>query len=192
MAVLEILKFPNPALRKKCSPVESITPDLIHLADNLLETMYASNGIGLSAIQVGHFVRLLTADTQSLLKGENKRYEQSPIGQYEKQIQQPIVLFNPKITKRNGKVLFTEGCLSFPSYYAEVQRSAFIEVQGLNQLGKQIIFQTDGVLAVCIQHEIDHLNGKLFIDHLSPIKAEQLRQKIKKNGYPNLQQPQIS
>ena len=196
MAVLDILKFPDPRLRRKCAPVLKITPDLIQLADDMLETMSTSHGLGLSAIQVNHFVRLLTADTRVLYNtpsdevdpahnSNKERYERQEPGLYEQQIPQPLVLFNPHIISRSGQVVFKEGCLSFPSYYAEVKRSALIEVTGLNKEGKEVRIKTDGVLAICLQHEIDHLNGKLFIDHLSRIKAERLRAQIKKHGYPS-------
>jgi len=184
MAVLEILKFPDPRLRNKCVPVKEITDDLVQLADDMLDTMYASDGLGLSAIQVNHFVRLLTADTKKLYSDNNARYNPSEAGHQEKLISQPIILFNPEIIHRSGSTTFMEGCLSFPSYYAEVKRSAQIEVEGLDPSGKKQTIKTDGVLAICIQHEIDHLNGKLFIDHLSPIKADRLRAQIKKHGYP--------
>ena len=188
MAVLEILKFPDPRLRKKCVPVQGIVDELAQLADDMLETMYSAHGLGLSAIQVNHFVRLLTADTRALYSNdtdENKRYENTELGQYEKSVKQPVILFNPKILSQSGEILFKEGCLSFPSYYAEVKRAAVIEVEGIEPSGKAVTIKTDGVLAVCIQHEIDHLNGKLFIDHLSPIKADRLRAQIKKYGYPD-------
>ncbi len=189
MAVLEILKFPDPRLRRKCAPVGEITDDLKILVGDMLETMSASYGIGLSAIQVDRFVRVLTADTRGLYSGDNERYGSEKIGQYEKEVPQPVVLFNPEIISCSGEVVFREGCLSFPSYYAEVKRSALIEVQGLDGSGSPIIIKTDGVLAVCIQHEIDHLNGKLFIDHLSPVKADRLRAQIKKYGYPEPDKP---
>ena len=185
MAVLDILKFPDSRLRRKCTPVKKITDDLVKLAEDMLETMYAAHGLGLSAIQVNHFVRLLTADTRVLYDGESERYENAQPGQYEQSVTQPVVLFNPTILSRSGEILFKEGCLSFPSYYVEVKRSAVIEVQGLDKLGQVCRIKTDGVLAVCIQHEIDHLDGKLFIDHLSPIKADRLRAQIKKYGYPD-------
>ena len=185
MAVLEILKFPDSRLRRKCAPVEKVTNDLVQLADDMLETMYAAHGLGLSAIQVNHFVRLLTADTRALGSDGYERYENTETGEYEKLVAQPVVLFNPEIISRSGEVIFKEGCLSFPSYYAEVKRSSVIEVQGLDKSGKMLTIKTDGVLAVCIQHEIDHLDGKLFIDHLSPVKSELLRAQIKKYGYPD-------
>ena len=185
MAVLEILKFPDSRLRRKCAPVEEITDDLVQLTDDMLETMYAAHGLGLSAIQVNRFVRLLTADTRVLQSGENERYENAQIGKYEKLITQPVVLFNPEVISKSGEVIFREGCLSFPSYYADVKRSEVIEVRGMDKTGKVLTIKTDGVLAVCIQHEIDHLDGKLFIDHLSPVKANLLRAQIKKYGYPD-------
>ena len=185
MAVLDILKFPDPRLRRKCAPVKDITDELVQLVEDMLETMYAVQGIGLSAIQVNHFVRLLIADTRGFYDGESARYENTKPGRYEQSTIQPIVLFNPTILNRSGEILFKEGCLSFPSYYAEVKRSAVIEVQGLDKWGKVCKIKTEGVLAVCIQHEIDHLDGKLFIDHLSPIKVDRLRAQIKKHGYPD-------
>ena len=111
--------------------------------------------------------------------------KKTELSEYEKTVQQPVVLFNPEIICQTGKVIFKEGCLSFPSYYADIQRAAYVEVQGINPSGKKTTIKTDGVLAICIQHEIDHLNGKLFIDHLSPVKASQLRAQIKKYGYPD-------
>ena len=196
MAVLDIIKFPDSRLRQKCVPVKEITSKELQLVEDMLETMYNASGIGLSAIQVGKFVRLLTADTRALSDSsetvENNRYEKKEPGKLEKRINQPVILFNPKIIGQQGEVIFNEGCLSFPSYYAEVKRSAVIEVEGLDQFGKVKRIHTDGVLAVCIQHEIDHLDGKLFIDHLSPVKAALLRSQIKKYGYPDLSEPNVS
>ena len=187
MAILNILRFPDPRLRKKCLPIKEVTADLKKLADDMLETMYSAHGLGLSAIQVDCFVRLLVADTRPPEAGKNgnERYKELNIGELEQKIKQPVVLFNPEITDRKGETIFQEGCLSFPSYYADVRRSAVVEVQGLNVSGQLVKIKTDGVLAVCIQHEIDHLDGKLFIDHLSPVKAERLRAQIKKYGYPD-------
>ena len=197
MAILDIIKFPDSRLRQKCSPVKEITSEELQLVEDMLETMYHASGIGLSAIQVGRFVRLLTADTRALADDsqgamENDRYEKKELGELEEKVDQPVILFNPKIIRQQGEVVFNEGCLSFPSYYAEVKRSAVIEVEGLDKSGKIKKIHTDGVLAVCIQHEIDHLNGKLFIDHLSPVKAALLRSQIKKYGYPDLSESNVS
>ena len=187
MAILNILRFPDSRLRKKCLPVKEINSELKQLADDMLETMYSAHGLGLSAIQVNRFVRLLVADTQSPAENTsgNERYKELKIGELEQKIKQPVVLFNPEITYREGEIIFQEGCLSFPSYYVDVRRSAIVEVQGLDISGQMVKIKTDGVLAVCIQHEIDHLDGKLFIDHLSPVKADRLRAQIKKYGYPD-------
>ena len=193
--MLDILKFPDPRLRKKCEPAGEITFTLKKLADDMLKTMYSAKGLGLSAIQVGRFVRLLTADTRPSYgdvkkNSEKGRYESAKPGFYESKVAQPLILFNPEILSKSGEILFQEGCLSFPSYYAEVKRAALIEVRGKDKNGEDISIKTDGVLAVCIQHEIDHLNGKLFIDHLSPFKADRLRAQIKKYGYPDFSQEQ--
>ena len=187
MAILDILRFPDSRLRKKCLPVKEINSELKQLAGDMLETMYSAHGLGLSAIQVNRFVRLLVTDTQTPAENTNgnERYKELKIGELEQKIKQPIVLFNPEITYREGETIFQEGCLSFPSYYVDVRRSAIVEVQGLDVSGQMVKIKTDGVLAVCIQHEIDHLDGKLFIDHLSPVKADRLRAQIKKYGYPD-------
>lgn len=197
MAVLEILRFPDPRLRKKCIPVEKVGKPELNLADDMLETMSEAKGVGLSAIQVARFVRILTADTRILSQnsdspGEEGRYPPTPLGEWERQVHQPLVLFNPRILDREGEVVFQEGCLSFPSYYAEVKRSAVVVVEGLNRQGQKVCIKTDGVLSVCLQHEIDHLDGKLFIDHLSPLKTSRLRAEIKKHGYPDLRKTSAS
>ena len=178
----EILKFPDPRLRQKAPSVEEVTPELRQFAKDLLETMYKESGVGLAAIQVNQPIRLFTADTKS----PSRRYEDEDLeNDLEKTIEQPLFFFNPEIIYREGQVVFPEGCLSFPSYYADVQRSKIIEVKALDINGKPFTLKTDGLLAICVQHEIDHLDGKLFIDHLSPVKAESLRNKIKKHGYPS-------
>ena len=187
MAVLPVIRFPDPALRKICEEIKVVDHKIKVLVQDMLETMEHYNGIGLSAIQVGHFVRLLVADTSSLLADDNPRYTDQNLDlkqELEKKTTQPLVIINPVITKKEGQVLFREGCLSFPSYYADVRRAATVEVEGLDSKGFPTKVLTDGVLSVCLQHEIDHLDGKLFIDHLSQIKAEKLRQDIKKYGYP--------
>ncbi len=192
MALLDVLKFPDPRLRHKGKTVDKITPGLKKLAQDMLETMYNKNGVGLAAIQVARSVCLLVADTSSELsedksenKEENSRYQTSSLKKnLVAKIKQPLILFNPEIVKREGRVVFPEGCLSFPSYFVEVKRSEVVEVKALNENGEETFIKTDGLLSVCLQHEIDHLDGRLFIDHLSPIKAKRLREEIKKNGYP--------
>lgn len=188
MALLDILTFPDARLRSKGQRVEKITAELKQLAKDMLETMISENGVGLAAIQVGRPIRLLVADTRSELSTENQPEDRYPTKNLKKnlvaKIKQPLILFNPEIIKKEGEVTFPEGCLSFPSYFAEVKRAEIVEVKALNESAEEVIIKTDGLLSICLQHEIDHLDGRLFIDHLSPIKARRLREEIKKNGYP--------
>lgn len=182
MAKLEILKFPDPRLRKKGVEVKEVTPQLQQLAKDMLETMYDSRGIGLAAAQVNEQVRLIVLDTRPK---ENGRYKPEEMTELEKAIPQPLVLFNPAVTKKVGKTTYEEGCLSVPTYFETVERADVITVEALDINGKKISFEADGLLAICIQHEIDHLDGKLFIDRLSPIKSIRIKSKIKKFGYPD-------
>lgn len=182
MAILEILKFPDPRLRKKCEPVDSVTPELKQFAADMLETMYASKGIGLAAAQVNRQVRLIVLDTRPR---ENGRYKPEEMTELERAVEMPLVIFNPEVVRKEGKTTYDEGCLSVPTYFETVERANLVEVTGLDVDGKPIMFTVDGLLAICIQHEIDHLDGKLFIDRLSPIKSARIKNKIKKYGYPD-------
>lgn len=185
MAKLEVLRFPDPRLRKKSVAVKTVTPSLKQLVEDMFETMYASSGIGLAAPQVNHLVRLFVADTRPRENGRYKLEDMSPL---EQAVSQPLVIFNPEIIKKVGKTTYDEGCLSVPTYYESVQRAELIIVQGLNLEGKKFQIEVDGLLAICIQHEIDHLDGKLFIDRLSPIKSARIKSRIKKTGYPARQE----
>ena len=182
MAILEILKFPDPRLRKKCAPVASVTPELKQLASDMLETMYASKGIGLAAAQVDRQVRLVVLDTRPR---ENGRYKPEEMTELERAVEMPLAIFNPEVIRKQGKTTYDEGCLSVPTYFETVERADVIEVTGLGLDGQPLHFTVDGLLAICIQHEIDHLDGKLFIDRLSPIKSARIKSKIKKYGYPD-------
>ena len=184
MAKLEILKFPDPRLRKKSLPVKEVTPELAQLAEDMKETMYSFNGIGLAAPQVNHQVRLLVTDTRPKEEG---RYKIEDMTELEQKVEQPFVIFNPVIVKKEGKTTYDEGCLSVPTFYETVQRAEWVQVEGLNIKGEKISLQVDGLLSICIQHEIDHLDGKLFIDRLSPIKSNRIKSRIKKFGYPELE-----
>ena len=188
MALLEVLKFPDSRLRQKARPVTKITPELKELAEDMLKTMQGKNGVGLAAVQVGRPVRLLTADTRSEFvtdPSSESRYKTAALKKdLAIHIKQPLILFNPQIIKKEGHVRFSEGCLSFPNYFAEVKRAEIVELKAWNQEQKEVFIRTDGLLSICLQHEVDHLNGRLFIDHLSPMKARRLRDEIKKNGYP--------
>jgi peptide deformylase len=186
MAILEILKFPDPKLRRKCKPVTKVTDELRQFAKDMLETMYSFHGIGLAAAQVDRLDRLIVLDTRKPVGDEAEaRYELGGETELEKAITQPLVLINPVIKKKEGKTTYNEGCLSVPTYFEIVERALYIEVEALNEKGEKIEIKTDGLLAICIQHEIDHLDGKLFIDRLSPIKSSRVKAKIKKFGYPD-------
>jgi peptide deformylase len=180
--LLEVLKYPDPRLRNKAKPVDKVTPELQKLADDMLETMYQERGIGLAAIQVGRDVRLLVMDTRPK---ENGRYKMDDMTELEQQVAQPIIIFNPVLKKKQGKTTFDEGCLSVPTYFETVERADYIEVEGLGRDGKPFTIKTDGLVAICLQHEMDHLDGKLFIDRLSLIKSNRIKSKIKKYGYPD-------
>jgi peptide deformylase len=187
MALLEILKFPDTRLRLKCQPVEKVTDELRQFAADMLETMYSFSGIGLAAAQVNRQVRLTVIDTRRPVEDDARvRDELGGESELEKAITQPLYLFNPVITKKEGKTTYNEGCLSVPTYFETVERSNYIELEYLDLEGKKQTLKTDGLLAICIQHEIDHLDGKLFIDRLSPVKSARVKAKIKKYGYPEL------
>ncbi len=161
MAKLKILEFPDPRLRKKAVPVEVVDDDLRTLIDDMFETMYEAPGIGLAATQVDVHRRLLVADV-------------SP------DKTEPHVLINPVIVEKDGVTVTDEGCLSVPGYYEEVERAQHIRVRFLDRDGQQREMEADGLLAVCIQHEMDHLEGKLFVDYLSEAKRSRIRKKLEK------------
>lgn len=161
MALLTILEFPDPRLRTKATSVKEVTDEMRQLIDDMFETMYNANGIGLAATQVNVHQRLLVID---LSETRN----------------QPQVFINPEILSREGIEVREEGCLSVPNYYEEVQRAERIRVRALDRNGQLFEMDVDGLLAVCIQHEIDHLEGKLFVDYLSDLKRNRIRKKLEK------------
>jgi len=161
MAKLKILEFPDPRLRKKATPVETVDDALRVLIDDMFETMYEAPGIGLAATQVDVHKRLLVTDV-STDKSE------------------PFVFINPRITEKDGVTVTDEGCLSVPGYYESVERAEHIRVRFLDRNGEETEMEADGLLAVCIQHEIDHLDGKLFVDYLSEAKRQRIRKKLEK------------
>ena len=181
MAVLRIHTYPDPILKQIGKPVEKVTPELVQLAHDMLETMYAAPGIGLAAPQVGRSIRLLVIDIRT--RGEDGQVDESQMTEFEKQVKFPLILFNPEIVKSEGKTTFEEGCLSVPGYLEEVTRAAYVEMNYIDEQGKNQTLKTDGLLAVCCQHEIDHLEGIVFIDRLSPVKRTLIKSKIKKHGY---------
>lgn len=180
--VLEILTYPDTRLRRKGKNVAHVTPELVTLAENMLETMHASQGIGLAAPQVGEVVRLVVLDTRP--KDEEGRYDLGELTPLEQAVVQPLILFNPEIVKADGKTTYEEGCLSVPSFFETVDRYSYVEVKALNEKGETILIKTDGLLAICLQHEMDHLEGKLFIDRLSTVKSNRIKKRIEKQGYP--------
>jgi len=161
MAKLKILEFPDPRLRKKAQPVEMVDQALKQLINDMFETMYDAPGIGLAATQIDVHRRLLVADV-SADKDE------------------PWVLINPVILEHDGVEVTEEGCLSVPGYYEEVQRAEHIRVRYLDRDGIEVESEFDGLLAVCVQHEIDHLDGKLFVDYLSEAKRQRIRKRLEK------------
>lgn len=161
MAILTILEFPDPRLRKKAVPVEAVDAPLRALIDDMFETMYAAPGIGLAATQVDVHRRLLVADVAS-------------------DKDDPHVFINPEILEKDGVIVTEEGCLSVPGYYEEVERAEHIKVRYLDRDGAERVEEFEGLLAVCVQHEIDHLDGKLFVDYLSEAKRQRIRKKLEK------------
>jgi peptide deformylase len=161
MALLPILEFPDPRLRTRAQPVEQVDEALRKLIDDMFETMYAAPGIGLAATQVNVHKRLLVLDVSESRK-------------------EPLALINPQILSRDGVEETEEGCLSVPGIYDKVTRAERIRVRALDRNGRQIELDADGLLAVCIQHEIDHLDGKLFVDYLSELKRTRIRKKLEK------------
>jgi peptide deformylase len=161
MTKLVILEYPDPRLRKKAEPVALVDDALRRLADDLLETMYAAKGVGLAASQVDVHKRLLVLDVSDTRD-------------------QPLVLFNPEILSAEGRVPGEEGCLSLPGIYDKLERAARIRVRALDRNGEPFEMDADGMLAVCIQHEMDHLDGKLFVDYLSELKRQLIRRRLQK------------
>ena len=180
---LEILTYPNPILREVSEAVINFDADLKQFAKDMLETMYDANGIGLAAIQVGRPIQMLVIDTRPK-DPENSRFEDEDQTELEAKIKQPLILINPEIVNGTGKTTFDEGCLSVPSFFETVERFESIEVRARDLDGKEMNFKVDGLLAICIQHEMDHLKGTLFIDHISFTKSNRIKNQIKKNGYP--------
>ncbi len=161
MALRTILHYPDPRLRLRAQPVNVVDGNIRTLVDDMAETMYAAPGIGLAAIQINVPLRVVVIDlseTRAALQ----------------------VFINPEIVERDGKQVFEEGCLSVPGIFGEVERAQHIRVRALDRDGKPFELETEGLLATCIQHEIDHLNGKVFVDYLSRLKQSRIRKKIEK------------
>jgi peptide deformylase len=166
MTIRPIITIPDPVLREVCAPVATVDDDVRKLADDMLETMYDAPGIGLAASQIGLLQRIFVLDVAK---------EDAP--------KEPMVFINPKIVWSSDDLsVYQEGCLSIPDYYEEVERPAEVTVQFLNREGAEQEIKADGLLATCIQHELDHLNGKLFIDYLSKLKRDRVVKKFTKQA----------
>jgi peptide deformylase len=165
MALRPVLQFPDKRLRRRAQPIETITDELRQLAQDMCEVMYDEPGVGLAATQVGEEVRLIVVDTE--WKDEDG-------------IKNPLILVNPELSEHDGQVVWKEGCLSVPDFEAEVKRAQRVLMRALDLDGKEVEIRAEGLQAVCFQHEVDHLDGVLFIDHISRLKRSRYVQKRKK------------
>lgn len=164
MALLPVLRFPDPRLRMIAKPLETVDKTIQQLVDDMFETMYEERGVGLAATQVNRNIRVVVADCAA-----------------EDEEPQPITFINPEITEQSEEFsVQQEGCLSVPEIYADVERAETVTVQALDKDGQPFTMTCKGLLSVCIQHEIDHLDGKLFVDYLSAAKRNLIRDKMKK------------
>jgi peptide deformylase len=165
MALREVLQFPDPRLKRVSEPVTEITDAIRELARDMCEVMYDEPGIGLAAPQVGEALRMFVIDTEWSNEGIDRN---------------PVVMINPELLSREGRITWEEGCLSVPDYNAEVERSARVVVRAIDLDGKEIVEEAEGLRAVCLQHEYDHLDGILFIDRISRLKRSLYVKKRKK------------
>lgn len=172
MAILSILEYPDPRLRKKALPVEAVDDTIRALLDNMLETMYTAPGIGLAATQVNQQKRVIVIDIS-----EEKNA--------------PLRLINPEIVWTSGVEEMDEGCLSVPGVFEKVERAEKVKVKALGYGGECFELEAEGLLAVCIQHEIDHLDGKLFVDYLSTLKRQRVKKKLEKDRRQKTAKPEV-
>ncbi len=163
MALLEILRYPDSRLRTQAKPVALVDDDIRRLGEDLLETMYDAPGVGLAATQVDVHLRVIAVDVTE-------------------ERNQPLILINPEILECGGEETMEEGCLSVPGAHEKVTRPEWVRVRALDVQGQEFELEADGLLAVCIQHEMDHLNGKLFVDYLSGLKRQRIRKRLEKEA----------
>jgi peptide deformylase len=172
MTVLPIVIAPDPRLKEVSEPVTEITPEILRLLDDMLDTMYAAKGVGLSAVQVGVMKRVVVMDADQ--------------GEDDDARGKPLKMINPEIIAEGEEPnVYREGCLSFPGHYSDVERPKIVSVKYTDETGKEIIAKMDGLAATCIQHEIDHMNGIVFVDHISRLKRDMIIKKLikaKKDG----------
>lgn len=163
MAILTVLQFPDKRLRTVAEPVAAVTSETQKIIDDMLETMYDEKGVGLAATQVDIHQRIVVMDCSE---------DQDT----------PIIMVNPEIIKRDGSMMNEEGCLSVPGIYASVERAEAVTVKALDRDGKEFEFDASELLAICVQHELDHLLGKVFVDYLSPLKRQRITKKLEKEA----------
>ncbi|GIU22397.1 peptide deformylase [Shewanella colwelliana] len=161
MSLLKVLRFPDERLRTIAQPITAFNPELQTQIDNMFETMYEEKGIGLAATQVDYHHQLIVMDLQD-------------------DVERPKVFINLEIIEKSGDFSNEEGCLSVPGIYANVDRAEFITIKALDRHGNEFTLEADGLFAICLQHELDHLEGKLFVDYLSPLKRQRIKQKLEK------------
>ncbi|HAY94071.1 MAG TPA: peptide deformylase [Shewanella sp.] len=161
MTLLKVLQFPDERLRTQATPIKEFNAELQTQIDDMFETMYQEKGIGLAATQVDYHKQLIVMDLQD-------------------EVERPKVFINPEIIASSGDFCNEEGCLSVPGIYAKVDRAEFVTVKALDRHGNEFIVEADELFAICIQHEMDHLKGKLFVDYLSPLKRQRIKQKLEK------------
>ncbi|WP_018982132.1 peptide deformylase [Salinimonas chungwhensis] len=163
MAILDVLRFPDERLRNVAKPVNEVNDEIKQLVSDMFETMRDEKGIGLAATQVDRHVRVVVMDVS---EDQNE----------------PRVFINPEIVEKEGNTISEEGCLSVPGNYAKVERAETVKVKAQDENGETFELDADGLLAICIQHELDHLQGKLFVDYLSPLKRQRIRKKLEKEA----------
>lgn len=181
MKILTLVTHPNPLLKQISHPVEKVDDKLRSLMDNMLQTMYHSGGIGLAAVQVGELKRVLVMDLDYETDAHHHHHHDGPCGGVEVRNSNPRFFVNPEIletSKKNSS--YKEGCLSFPGIRAEIERPSEVTIKYIDYDGKEKTEKMDGLLATCVQHEMDHLNGIVFVDYISRLKREMLLKKVKK------------
>ncbi|MCG9740034.1 peptide deformylase [Shewanella insulae] len=161
MSLLKVLRFPDERLRTIAKPITEFNTELQTQIDNMFETMYEEKGIGLAATQVDYHHQLIVMDLQD-------------------DVERPKVFINLEIIEKSGDFCNEEGCLSVPGIYAKVDRAEFVTIKAQDREGNEFTLEADGLFAICLQHELDHLNGKLFVDYLSPLKRQRIKQKLEK------------
>ncbi len=181
MKILPLIIAPDPLLKQVSQKVEKVDDELRALMDDMVQTMYAENGLGLAAVQVGVLKRILVMDIDYEIDEHHHHHDHNGCSGVHVKNTNPLYLVNPEIVEKSIDLSsYNEGCLSFPGARAEVIRPAEVQIKFIDYHGKEQIMQMSGILATCVQHEIDHLNGVTFVDHISKLKREVILNKVKK------------